>query len=482
MSRSASKRGLTAAGISLALICAAALTLNGRGTARVVSVSPAAAATSTDWPAYLFSSDHSSYNAADTTITPANAAKLAKKWHWRGDAATMSGQPGPALYATPAIVGGAIYIGANNGYFYKLDETTGAVLAKRFIAFRPHLTCAARGFISSATVASDPADGLETVYVGAPDGYLYALRASDLTVKWRSVIDIPSATVSDYFQWSSPTVANGKIYIGSASQCDKPLTRGAVVGFDQATGAEFARFFTVPKGYLGGGVWSSVAVASDGTVYATTGTQPKNTTNRFDSVSIVKLDGNTLAKLGSFTVPNSELGGDGDFGGSPTVFGSHVGACNKNGIYYALNRATMTVAWKRRIGAKSSSASPAQCSAAAIYDGTALYIAGDPTTIRNVAYRGSLRRVNPATGAVIWATGLPDSVLGSPTMNGGGVIAAGTYDFTSVPNAVYLVNSATGKIVRTIKTGGTVFAQSVFANGYVFTAAGGMGLTAYHTP
>jgi MFS family permease len=232
------------------------------------STPQAPAAASTDWSAYLYSSSHSSYNAADTAITPANTPQLVKKWHWRGDSPTMTGQPGPAVYATPAVVGGAVYVGANNGYFYKLSEATGAVLAKRFIAFRPKLTCAARGFISSATVAPDPADGFETVYVGAPNGYLYALRASDLTVKWRSVIDIPSSTVSDYFQWSSPTVANGKIYIGSASQCDKPLTRGAVVGFNQATGAEFARFFTVPSGYLGGGVWSSVAAASDGTVYA----------------------------------------------------------------------------------------------------------------------------------------------------------------------------------------------------------------------
>src|SRR5207245_5656443 len=115
------------------------------------------------------------------------------------------------------------------------------------------------------------------------------------------VIDVPSTTVNDYFQWSSPTVANGKIYVGSASNCDKPLTRGAVVGYDQATGAEIGRFFTAPDGVLGGGVWSSVAVDADGYVYASTGTQPKNTTNRYDAVSIVKLDGTTLEKQGSFT-------------------------------------------------------------------------------------------------------------------------------------------------------------------------------------
>ncbi len=96
--------------------------------------------------------------------------------------------------------------------------------------------------------------------------------------------------------WSSPSVANGKIYIGSASHCDKPLTRGDLVAFDQATGTELARFFTVPAGFLGGGIWSSVAVDSSGYVYASTGTQPDGTQQRFYSVSIVKLDPATLQR------------------------------------------------------------------------------------------------------------------------------------------------------------------------------------------
>jgi outer membrane protein assembly factor BamB len=461
----------TSIGVSGILVVLAGLVPSGFAAA---TVSP------TDWPAYLDGVSHSSFNAADTAITPANASTLKKKWHWRGDAATMPGQPGPALFSSPTVADGAVFIGANNGYFYKLDETTGAVLAKVFIGYQPKLTCAARGFISSATVAADPATGQDTVYVAGADGYLYALNASNLSVVWRSVIDIPSNTVNDYFDWSSPTVANGKIYVGSASHCDKPLTRGDLVGFDQATGSEFARFFTVPSGILGGGIWSSAAVDSDGYVYITTGSQPKNTTQRYYSVSIVKLNGSTLNPVGSFTVPNSQLGGDGDFGGSPTIFGSDVGACDKNGIYYALNRATMAVDWETRIGAKSSSAGPAQCSAAAIYDGTYLYMAGDATTVGGVAYRGSVLRMDPGTGAILWQTGLPNSVIGSPTMNGGGVIGVGTYDSSTVPNAEYLVNSSTGQIIRTLATGGNDFAQNVFANGYVFVANVGQGLNAYH--
>ena len=456
---------------AIAILAAVTLTADAR---------PASAVTPADWAAYLNGFAHSSLNAADTAITPSTVPALVQAWHWKPDKATMSGQPGPALVSSPTVADGAVYIGANTGWFYKLDEATGAVLAKVFLGYQPKLTCAARGFVSTATVAVDPSDGQDTVYIGAPDGYLYALRATDLSMKWRSPVDIPSQTVSDYFMWSSPTVANGKIYIGSASHCDKPLTRGDLVAFDQATGAELARFFTVPAGFLGGGIWSSAAVDSSGYVYASTGTQPDGTSQRFYSVSIVKLDPNTLQPLGSFTVPNSQLFGDGDFGGSPVIFGPYVGACNKDGIFFALDQATMTVAWEKQIGAKSTKASPAQCSAAPIYDGTYLYMAGDPTTIGGVAYRGSIRRLDPSTGATLWETGLPNSVLGSPTMNGGGVIAVGTYDFTSTPNAVYLIDASTGTILRTLTTGGYNFAQSVFADGMLFTANGPRGLTAWH--
>ena len=39
---------------------------------------------------------------------------------------------------------------------------------------------------------------------------------------------------------------------------------------------------------------------------------------------------------------------------------------------------------------------------------------------------GSIRRIDPATGKFLWQTGLADSALGSPTLNGGGVLGVGT--------------------------------------------------------
>ena len=223
---------------------------------------PASAVNASDWPAYLNGPMHSSYNVAEKAIRPANVPALVKKWHFAGAGPTRPGQPGHIYLSSPTVADSAVFIGSDTGWFYKLSETTGKVLDKVFIGYQPRKTCGARGFVDTATVAADPSDHQATVYVGGVNGYLYAFRASDLALKWRSVIAIPSTRTSNYFEWSSPTVANGKIYIGVSSNCDNPLIRGGVIGYRQATGKKFAEFYTVPRGAVGGSVWSSVAVAA----------------------------------------------------------------------------------------------------------------------------------------------------------------------------------------------------------------------------
>jgi outer membrane protein assembly factor BamB len=463
MKRLAARQGRRLRG-ALAVIAGAGL---------IAAAGPASAiVAATDWPAYLDGPGHGSFNAADTAITPANAASLVLKWHASG-----------GFLSSPAVADGAVFIGSSTGEFYKIDEVTGAVLDQVFLGRITGTTCGSMGFVATATVAYDSSRGEDIVYVAAPDGYLYALSAADLSLVWRSVIAIPSTTVNDYFDWSSPTVANGNVYVGIASQCDKPLIRGGVAGYNQATGKQFATFYTVRRGHVGGSVWSSVAVDASGYVYATTGNQPSGQSPLSPAykytLSIVKLDPRNLKVVASFQIPQSDFAGDSDFGGSPTIFGPYVGACNKNGIYYTLLRSTMALAWKTRIGAKSTSSTPAQCSAAAGYDGTYLYIAGPATTIGATSYPGSIRRVDPTTGTFLWQTGLPDGVVGSPTLNGGGVIGVGTYDTTAPSsNGVFLVNASTGQIDQGLLPGDLDFAQNVFAGGMLF-AANGTGLYGY---
>ncbi len=448
--------GWTCAG----LVCCTAWSTLAVSAVSAVSVSSRRASGPTDWPAYLNGPLHTSYSPAQTAITPATASGLVQMWHYA---------PKQAFLASPTIAGGAVFIGSGQGWFYKLSETTGAVLDKRFTGHEPAKTCAAKGTVSTATVATDPADGRATVYVAGADGYLYALNASNLALRWKSLIGRPSASVSDYFDWSSPTVANRKIYIGVSSNCDNPLIRGEVIAFDQASGKRRAELYIVPSRDVGGSVWSSAAVAPDGDVFVSTGNGPVTNQLLGYSESIIKLNPDTLKVLGRFQVPAAQVGEDSDFGASPIVFGKYVGACNKNGIFYLLNQSTMTVRWERRIGVPAYKGTTGQCIATPAYNGKFLYFGGNQVTIGGVTYGGSVQERQPGSGKLEWETGLPGGVDGSPTMDGGGLFTVPTTGSKTTPTGLYLVNASSGRIVR-ILVRGSEFAQCVFADNRLFAA------------
>ena len=391
----------------------------------------------------------------------------------------MPGQPGNALFATPAVVNGRVYEGVNTGVFYALSLKTGAVLWQQFLGFVPRLTCGERGITSSATVARDPATGAETVYVAGGDGYMYALDAATGAVEWKSVIAIPSTTTNNYYDWSSPAVAHGNVYIGVSSECDIPLVKGGLKEFNQETGALENFYQTNPGGKIESSIWSSPAAAPDGqSVFVSTGNGPAG-----DAVSIVRLNASTLAREDGWAIPKSEQAHDSDFGGSPTLFSATlsgksvpmVGACNKNGTYYALKQNDLSAGpvWREQVG--SSPHGSAQCDGAAVWDGSHLFVPSNNTTIDGTAYAGSIRMLNPATGASIWQLGLPGSVTGSPTLDGGGVLAVPTRS----GHGTYLVDAATSTILADIPTG-REFAQPVYASNMILFPTQGFGLVAYH--
>lgn len=413
-----------------------------------------------DWPAFLGGPEHSSYISSQHAIRPDNVRALVAKWH---DA------PRHQYLASPTVADGAVFIGSDSGWFYKLDINTGAVEHKVFLGYRPQNDCLATGIVATATVAPDPWTHQLTVYVGGASGYLYAFNASNLSLKWKSVIARPSASVTDYYEWSSPTVANGRIYIGISSNCDVPLVRGGVIAYKQATGKKVAELFTVPKGDTGASIWSSVAVGTNGDEYATTGNGPANDERLGLSDSILKLAPGTLKLIRSWQIPTAQSISDGDFGGSPVIFGRYLGACNKNGIFYALRQSNMRLAWDARLGAQGTDTVAATCVASPAYDGKYLYFAGTAVTWRGKTYRGSIQKRLASTGRLIWKRGLPNGVSGSPTLDGGGVLAVGTFDNTSAPNETYLVDAATGQILRALVRGDD-FAQSVFARNILVTA------------
>jgi len=458
----------------------------------VTAVGTGLAASTNNWTSYLFNSEHASSTSA-TSITPANARILHRAWQFTGDSRSVSGQPPRKFYSSPTVYNGTAYIGANTGWFYAIDLGTGAVLWKKMLGYQPGLTCTAKGFVSTAAIAADPGDGMPTVYVGAPDGFLYALDAATGSVRWRSVVGekLPSTTVNDIFNWASPVVANGHVYMGVSSFCDRPWVRGGLQSFDQANGNLRASYWGVPSGATGSGVWTSPALdQTTGDLYVTTGSGPAPPAAQGDDYSIVRLDGTTLAKQSLWTVPVSDRPADPDFASSPTLFHASVGgkdqqlvaACNKNGVLYAWNRNDLATGpvWKLKVGLGSGSGIRS-CLAAPIWNGTNLFEASNPTSVRGVPYLGSLRRLDPSTGAAQWATGLGGIVLGSPSMSAGGVIAAPEY--STDPGATIglpLVDANNGQVVNFIPTQ-SGFAQPVHVDDGLLVASAD-GRLAYYTP
>jgi outer membrane protein assembly factor BamB len=343
---------------------------------------------------------------------------------------------------------------------------------------------------------------VSTVYVSGAR-FLYALDAATGTVAWQTEIGPPSlANPGAYYNWSSPTVAGGHVYVGLSSGCDNPLIRGGVVELDQHTGQVLHTWYSVPAGSIGGSVWSSVAASSTGSdVWVSTGNEcyPVAETcpagNKIGhSLSIVHLSG-SLKLMQAWLVPGTARH-NWDFGSSPVLSGGtgvppDVGACNKNGRYYALTANPLGSAplWADRIGAPSrgltdrtGGAGVGECIASAIWDGTSgtLYIGGNATKIGGTSYGGSIRQVNPATGAFLWQTGLPCPVEGTPSLDSAGVLAAGTFSYGSCGTGAYLINAATGAILTTLPVGTTrIFAQPVFAQGSLFVATETSGLYAF---
>ncbi len=327
-------------------------------------------------------------NLGETAITSANAGDLAPLWSFK----TSDEVPD-----TPTIDGGAAYAVDAGGSVYRLDAATGAIVWHIKL---PSLTGNAQ-----SNARTSPAIGPSSIIIGdQASGTVYALSKTDGTLIWRATLETAKYAIIT----SSPVILGNRVVVGVASNQEEmaatvkgfvPTFRGSVAALDLATGRILWKTYMVPSGYTGAAVWGSNLAVDEarGAVFAGTGdnysvppavascqaaaqTSGELDTclapdDHIDSVlslnlatgainwarRMTVLDTWTVSCLPSAHAPATPCpkpsGLDYDFGSGPNLFKilnaagvtDVVGAGQKSGIYWTLNRDTGATVWATQV-------------------------------------------------------------------------------------------------------------------------------------
>lgn len=399
---------------------------------------------SDDWSTYLADDAHSGFNRAETTINPTTAPRL--KLHW-------THHVNAGISVQPVEANGMIYWGSWDGVEHAADVQGHQIWAVNLGRTRGCIRTVGVG--SSATVASMTIGGTKTlvVFAGGGNARFYALNASNGAVIWHtSLTSSPGA-----FLWSSSVLYRGSIYVGMASLSNCPSVQGQLFQLNAATGVVQHVFNVVPRGCLGGGIWSTPTIdTSTGELYMATGSPATCTLNEPYAIAMVELHASNLKLAGAWQIPRSQWVNDSDFGSTPILFTAKlggmsrplVGAADKNGWYYAFLRGAISTGpvWTKQIARGGDCPECGQGSIApSSWDGSTLYVAGGHTTIDGNNCLGSLRALNPATGAFLW----------EHCLTNGPVVAA----VTGVPGVLVVEEGRTFVVIEAV-TGKTLFSYT----------------------
>jgi polyvinyl alcohol dehydrogenase (cytochrome) len=400
-------------------------------------------------------------NNLDFAISRETVGKLAPKWTFK---------TGGDVSARAAIVAGVAYFPdwatpATSSNLWAVNAQSG----KQVWAH----TLSDYGLPTPTHSRTTPAVVGGVLYLGTQEGaWLLAIDARNGNLIWKNKLE----TVDPYaIITTSPVVASGMVFTGTASTQEGVLTpgfvataRGSVVGVDAASGQIRWKTYTLPSsGYAGGGVWGGNPVVDDirGTVFVGTGNNyaaptdpayvscvgkggtPASCISPNDHTdSILALDmfsGNIkwstrLMNWNQTGITNgtdfwdvnclyglpygcpTPTGPDYDFGSAPneiTYFGRHglttiLGAGQKSGIYYALDPDTGQVIWHTQVGPGSALGGMEWGSAS---DGERIYVAISNLNGIPVGtgsnFGGLWAAIDPDTGNVLWRTPDPNNAV-----------------------------------------------------------------------
>ncbi len=321
---------------------------------------------------------------------------------------------GGAIRSTPAVAGGTAVFGSNDGILYALDVKTGAE------RWRVKL---------GGDVSSSPAIADGRVIVMAADGRLCAFRLADGGIVWTRATGADLSLGPDprtFDLWvSSPTVADGVIYVGGGD--------GKVYAVESGDGRVRWTYATRSR------VRSSPAVA-DGAVYV----------GSFDG-QVYALDAATGAERWKFQTGDAVQS-------SPAVADGVVVVGSRSMAVFGLDAKTGALRWRRPHSGSWILGS------AAVAAGR-IFIGGSDSH--------RVEALDLQSGAVIWSSVVGARVLGSPTVAGDTLIYGGE-DFR-----VYTLDAATG-LGRSIEvTEGAIYSSVVLAGDLALVGSDDRRLYAY---
>jgi polyvinyl alcohol dehydrogenase (cytochrome) len=405
------------------------------------------------------------HNPSEKVLSPANVGGLGQSWSLEVS--------GPVTGA-PAVVGDVVYT-MSSGATYALDARSGRILWQNSLV----------GGTSSPTYS----DGM--LFLNAANSVVHALDAATGEERWSAVID-PHPAAAGY---SSPVVVDRFVIVGSASIEEALVSegatfRGGVVAFDRSSGAELWRFYTADPPFNGCAVWSTVSVdLQAGLVFASTGNTYTGPESAPLSDAIFALDLTTgalrwahqLTSGDIFTIPNPKSP-DTDFGTNPILFEATIdgkprkllGAGQKSGVFWVLDRENGDVVWNRRVSPGSPLTGGMLNNGG--YDGKRLIAVGNNGTSNapgsepsnNSSGPGAtslLIAMNPADGAVLWERQLPSWVWAPIT-------TAGSVGFVAVDTMLEAFDTETGGKLFSFQTGGTIASAPSVSGGHVYFGSG----------
>lgn len=370
-----------------------------------------------DWPMHLYDSIHNNYVDSDGPIN---------------NNVLWSNSTGGSTYSSPAIVDGKVYIGSRNGSssehdFMNCFYANNGTLLWRFETFEK--------VSNNYGLTSSPAIDNDYIFFGADR--LYCLYANNGTMKW----NIP--TGNKYYGDGTPTVANGKVFIGACdwkAYCINQESGNIIWTFQTKTGTSGSNYgvFAAPA-VVNGFVY---VAGADGIIYQINETQATTTAtadNTYDTGRCI---------YSSPVVTNGRV-----------FFGNGYSGPDQNSYLYCLNADNLDLIWKFDPGYNTGF-----FSSGGYHDGKIFYGSTDKRLYCFDATSNS--------ADVIWSYNFGKATWSSPA------IVNNRLYIGSKSNYVYCFNTTQGAIPEyywNYNTNGQVDSSPAIVDGKVFIGSHGNG-------